>query len=115
MGREQAFLAPAILAGCGVAVGVGFAAPVLGEEARAAAIEEIVVTARRREESIQSVPIAVTALDSRALEFSGIEEVEDIELGVPGLQVSTGTFRKSTPALSIRGLSGGALQLSEDP
>ena len=115
MGREHALLAPVILAGCGVVLGAGFAVPVLGEESRAAVIEEIVVTARRREESIQSVPIAVTALDSRALEFSGIEEVEDLELGVPGLQVSTGTFRKSTPALSIRGLSGGGLQLSEDP
>jgi iron complex outermembrane receptor protein len=41
-------------------------------------LEEIIVTARKREESIQSVPVAVTALSAAELQRSSIRDLRDI-------------------------------------
>jgi iron complex outermembrane receptor protein len=48
-------------------------------------LEEIVVTARRREENLQSVPIAITAFTPEALQKNDIRNVADLEQAVPGL------------------------------
>jgi iron complex outermembrane receptor protein len=53
-----------------------------------ASLEEIVVTARKREESLQEVPIAVTAFSEAALESIGVQRLEDVALRTPGLQFS---------------------------
>ena len=50
-------------------------------------VEEIVVTAQRRSESLQEVPIAVTAVTSARLEASGIQSTADLQELTPGLTV----------------------------
>src|ERR1700733_13456438 len=62
-------------------------APSETEEARAGEIPEIVVTAERREEQAQSVPIAVSVISSEAALKSGITTSEELVLAVPGLQM----------------------------
>jgi iron complex outermembrane receptor protein len=52
------------------------------------ALEEVVVTARKREESLQEVPIAVTAFSAETLENIGFKTLEDVALRTPGLQFS---------------------------
>ena len=51
------------------------------------ALEEIVVTAQRRAENLQNVPIAVTALPASALAASGVQGTLDLPTVVPGLQM----------------------------
>src|SRR5882757_7432588 len=51
-------------------------------------LEEIVVTARRKEERVQSVPIAITAFSQADLEKQHIENVQDLARTVPSLAVS---------------------------
>ena len=48
------------------------------------ALEEIVVTARKREESLLEVPLAITALTSADIEARGINEFKDIIAFTPG-------------------------------
>ena len=55
---------------------------------QALTLEEIVVTARKREELLQEVPIAVTAFSAAALQSIGMRNLEDIALRTPGLQFS---------------------------
>jgi iron complex outermembrane recepter protein len=55
---------------------------------QALTLEEIVVTARKREEVLQEVPIAVTAFSAAALQSIGMRNLEDIALRTPGLQFS---------------------------
>jgi iron complex outermembrane receptor protein len=57
-------------------------------------LEEIVVTAQRRSESLQSVPIAITAVTAAKLESSGIRDATDLAIATPSLQsnVSVGYF-----------------------
>jgi iron complex outermembrane recepter protein len=53
----------------------------------ASQLEDIVVTAQRRSESLQDVPIAVTAVTSAKLDALGIQSTEDLQQLTPGLTV----------------------------
>ncbi|KAF0170018.1 MAG: TonB-dependent receptor, partial [Alphaproteobacteria bacterium] len=48
------------------------------------ASDEIIVTARKREESLQSVPLSITAFTERTIEAAGIDNIEDIAQMTPG-------------------------------
>jgi iron complex outermembrane receptor protein len=65
-------------------------------------IEEIIVTATKRETSVQGTPLAITALTDTAMSRQGIENFEDFSRQVPGL-ILTGT--KNTSKFTIRGVS----------
>lgn len=56
----------------------------------AAGLEEIVVTARRREESLQEVPVSIQAFSGNELELRGLERVEDVVAAAPNVMVSGG-------------------------
>lgn len=68
--------------------------------AEALALEEIIVTARKKLETIQDIGIAITALDSDAMARAGIQDISRIELISPG--VSYG-YIGSDAKLAIRG------------
>ncbi|MFI4890469.1 MAG: TonB-dependent receptor, partial [Steroidobacterales bacterium] len=74
--------------------------------ASAGGLEEIVVTATRREENISKVPISITALSQDAMDQKGIRDFSDMVRFVPGVSIDT----TGTNAISIRGISssGGA-------
>ena len=55
-----------------------------------AGLAEIVVTAQRRAESLQAVPISVTALSASQLDSSGVTGIQDLSLSVPALNVQDG-------------------------
>jgi iron complex outermembrane receptor protein len=75
-----------------------------GSEATSANDGEIVVTARRRAESLQDVPVSVTAFDQTQLEASGIKSLRDMSRLMPGVQF---TERGSlSTQLTIRGVGG---------
>jgi iron complex outermembrane recepter protein len=67
------------------------------------AIEEIVVTAQRRDQRLQDVPIAVTAADAHMLEMRGIDSTTDLAVLDPAVTFSTGLGGAS---ISIRGVGG---------
>ncbi|MFA7455480.1 MAG: TonB-dependent receptor [Desulfobulbaceae bacterium] len=69
-----------------------------------ASIEEIVVTARRREESLQSVPITISAFSEETLKEKSINTTQDLQYAVPGVFLS-GSGSRSNTLYSIRGQS----------
>ena len=52
-------------------------------------LEEIVVTAQKREQSLQDVPMAVSALSSKALLDAGVQNMNDVSRQVPVLEVQS--------------------------
>lgn len=64
-------------------------------------IEQIVVNARKKTESIQETPVAVTAMYGGKLQDAGIENVLDLQSLAPGMQVSTAA---GTARIFIRGI-----------
>ena len=69
---------------------------------RPRAIEEVVVTAQRRAETLQSVPLAITAFTESDLRASGISGIKDLTERAPGFTM--GQFNQSQPQLYIRGI-----------
>ena len=67
------------------------------------ALDQIVVTARRREEDAQTVPVSVTAFTGEALEQRGVRELDDLNLITPGLRFSQ-EGGKTTTTVILRGL-----------
>lgn len=68
------------------------------------ALEEVIVTARRREESIQEAPYAVTAFTAELIRDAGIERVEDF-VGLTSNVTLATSQGIGTSFLSIRGLT----------
>lgn len=60
-------------------------------------VEEIVVSAQRREQRLQDVPISITAITAGAAEKSGIRTTEQLTQAVPSLQFSRNTGNGGTP------------------
>lgn len=77
-------------------------------KAQQVALEEIVVTSRKREENILDVPLSVQAFTADDLEAAGINNLEDLSLYAPGLDYKNqgGNFAgRYLPAIRFRGLT----------
>src|ERR1700687_5975944 len=68
------------------------------------AIQEIVVTGSKRSESLQTVPISVTALTSAQLGQIKLDTASDLVTQVPNLQVN-GIVGEGSPLFSLRGVA----------
>lgn len=73
-------------------------------------IEELVITAEKREQSLQDVPVAVSAFTSERRDLIGISSVQDITNFTPGLAYSAGTDR-----ISLRGIGRLTNNLASEP
>ena len=65
-------------------------------------LEEVVVTAQRREENLNDVPIAVTALNGEQLDILGVTDTRDLNVIVPGFSASEGGY--GAPVYTLRGV-----------
>lgn len=103
-GLTRVFHAAAVLPTAVLGVGLGAAAPPAHAQG---ALEEVIVTAQRREESLQDVPISVAAFSQEALERSGVNAT----IGLPQLVPSVQLVRSGPSAMFfVRGVgnsSGG--------
>ena len=66
-------------------------------------LTEIIVTAQKREQNIQDVPISVIALSAQQLKDAGVTDIKDMQVLTPGLTVTSTTNENSTTA-RIRGI-----------
>lgn len=70
------------------------------------ALKAVVVTAQRRSQNLQDVPLAVTAIDEAQLNARGIANVADLSSVAPNLQVSTAPGDATASQIAIRGMAG---------
>lgn len=69
-------------------------------------LQDIIVTAQKREQSLQDVPIAVTALNNEALQANRIVSVSDLSGLAPGFTVSATAGAQKSPQFTLRGATG---------
>ena len=75
-----------------------------------AVLEEIVVTARRREENLQTVPISVMAFTAEDLEVRGVDNILRLNVLVPNVSINGGAiFGVTSSEILIRGIPGVAV------
>ena len=68
------------------------------------ALEEIIVTAQKRAESLSDVPISVSAISGQKIQDGGIEDLSDLSEFVPGVHISRGAVNTT---INIRGIGSG--------
>ena len=84
------------------------------EEAPSLAIEEIIVTARKKDESIQDVPMSVTAITDQLREGS-VRRIEDIQAFAPNLYINREPGIGSGANITIRGIASLESDKSYEP
>lgn len=87
--------------------------PVAAEEDNGG-LEEIVVTAQKREQNMQSVPVAVTALGAEAIENARIADFSDLTRAAPSLTI-TQTTSSPNNAIVLRGIGTFAFSIGVEP
>lgn len=107
---------------CGTLAGTASAQSAdASEQAEASApagVEEITVTARRRAESLQDTPIAISAVTGEGLQERGIDNVTQIGDFTPNVKFNSSvpvSASNATAAIFIRGIGQNDYQLSADP
>ena len=93
-----------------LAAGLGAAMPVQAQSM----IEEITVTATKREENIGTVPVAVTAISGRTIESAGMTTLEGIQALVPSLSYGKGGTNRNSN-LSLRGVGTISFAVGAEP
>ena len=79
----------AVLMACGATIGVTAAPAAVAQAQEVAALDEIIVTARKRSENLQDVPISVMAFGADAIAKQGIKSLEDYARLIPSLTYSS--------------------------
>jgi iron complex outermembrane recepter protein len=107
-------LASAAFAGAAAFSAPAFAQTVGSPDAAAAegGVTDIIVTAQRREESLQDVPLSIVALGSQVLKNSNITEASRLEQLAPGLRLGRSG---ADPRPAIRGIYTESIQGNADP
>ncbi|MGB1141464.1 MAG: TonB-dependent receptor, partial [Halioglobus sp.] len=95
LSRVPLKLAAAVAAAIGVS-----ASPVVLSQG---VLEEVIVTAQKREQSLQDVPIAVSAFSAEMIEKSGVKDMFDLQVNAPSLIVSQ-SQTSTTTNFQIRGV-----------
>ena len=107
------FFVPAVVASQLVGA-VAIAATAEGDASNGAALEEVVVTATRREERLQDVPITVTAFSQEKLDAEGLHSMDDLSRLSPGIAFqrngmsSAGNYNDEGSDINIRGVDSTA-------
>jgi iron complex outermembrane receptor protein len=83
-------------------------------DAASGQLEEITVTARRREEVLQNVPTSIIALGNKELADRQIFQVEDIATTIPSVHIVPQNGTPGIPQISIRGVTGGNIDAEVD-
>ncbi len=116
IGIASSAVAPAKLTPLALAVLAAstLSTPIYAQE-RATALEEVVVTAQRRETMLQQTPIAVTAFTSEKIEDLGIFDITDVGGLAPNTNIQKQPSSNSNMSIAIRGIGSGETALLVDP
>jgi iron complex outermembrane receptor protein len=101
--QRRCIIAALSIALAALSAGVAAASPELTSGSEDS-LSEVVVTARQRAESLQSVPDSVTAITSTTIERAGIQQVADFANLVPNMTFRE-TFREGASYITIRGVT----------
>ena len=95
---------------------LAFVQPALAQDAEenSGGLEEIVVTAQKREQNMQSVPVAVTALSSEAIENGRIADFSDLTRAAPSMTI-TQTTSSPNNSIILRGIGTYAFSIGVEP
>jgi iron complex outermembrane receptor protein len=113
-------VAIAALVACGALLSIAPPVPVQAAAAdlpdtAEAKLEEIIVTARKRKEDLQTVPVSITALSGDELKEQSVTQISDLQGQVPSVYFQQGNDDPQSIQFTIRGRKQNDIILSVDP
>lgn len=104
---------------CSALLGAVFVAPAHAQADQATAqgpqVDDIIVTAQKREQSLKDVPISIAAFGEEKIARLGINKIEDLATNVPNLFVNNFNGTADTVRLFIRGIGQNDVSVTQDP
>ena len=94
--------------------GVALVAAVASSGVFAAQLEEIIVTSTKTEQTLQSIPIAVSVVNAQQLEDANVKDLMDLKHVVPSLDTRTNQISAAS-SVYIRGFGGGGNDIGIEP
>ena len=91
-----------------------FAQGAPAEDSRINGVEEIIVTAQKREQNLQNVPISITAVTANQLAANRVQDVRDLSAMVPNLTVRPSAGGSQVPNYTLRGILTGGSSVGTD-
>ena len=92
----------------GALIAAGAAAPQAYAQSKSApGVGEVIVTAQKREQRLQDVPVVVTVLNTQQLQNAGVKDIRDLTVLTPGLNATTNAT-EATTTVRIRGVGTAA-------
>lgn len=97
-----------------LAKAVAVALPVIFSGEAFAQLEEVIVTAQKRAENVQDVPIAITNISAQSISEAGINDIADLTSVAPSLNFTQGSSGRNS-SLRIRGLGTDSFNVGIEP
>ena len=94
----------ALLAGSAILALSAFALPALAEAAAESVLDEVIVTAEKRETNLQKTPVAASVLGAEQLADRRIQSLADLSTAIPSLRIAPFFSRSSALTVGIRGI-----------
>jgi outer membrane receptor protein involved in Fe transport len=110
---RRGLLSLALVAAIGLPAAASAQDPGQAQDDDAGDLDRIVVTAQKREQQIEEVPISISAYSGDFLQAQGIQDYGDLGTLVPGLEVQTQSV--SNPSISIRGITADLDDPTQEP
>ena len=86
-----------------VLAGLGASSAAQAQTSDVQTVDSIIVTAQKREQNLQDVPVVVTAVGAKLLQDTGVRDIKDLTILTPGLTVTSTSSEASTTA-RVRGV-----------
>ena len=93
--------------------GVAITAPAFAQESEPSAVEEVIITARKKAESLQDTPVTVTAFSGEKLQEEGITDFQKLADATPGVTIDA--FPRAAPRPFFRGIGSSNQSAGGDP
>ncbi len=107
----------AVGAATSILTGFGAMAPAIAQETTdtEARLDTVTVSAQRREQNLQDVPVAVTALSTQDLEENQVADLTDLQYQIPNISLATGTGTANSARIFLRGVGEDESRGAVDP
>lgn len=117
---RRAFARGLFVAACSTSALIAIATPAFAEDAKETEASQgddgaIIVSARRRDETLQSTPVAITAVNTGMLESKAAVNIGDLQGAAPGLLITQQNSGAQAANVSIRGLTYADIEKSQTP
>lgn len=100
-----------LLISCAISMSL-FSTMAIAQESDDLVIEEILVTAQKRSESLSEVPIAISVFNSESIDQTGVQELRDLTEYIPNVTISQGTDFGAQ--INIRGVGANSRNIGFD-